>query len=65
MSDDGSAEVEYGQLMSGGGFQTFNSDPEIEQIYPMADRIKAGQRFGGKVYRRTIIVLQDWEEVSK
>ena len=29
----------------------------------LAQRIKAGQRFGGKVYRRQVIVVQDWTKV--
>ena len=59
------AVTEYGQLMSGGGFQTFNDSPEIEEIYPLAKRIEAGMRFGGHVYRRRIVVVEDWEEITE
>ncbi len=58
-------EIEHAQLMSGGGYHIRNNDPEIERIYPLAQWIKSGQRFGGKIYWRTIIVLRDWEEVPK
>lgn len=60
----GHATVEYGQLYSSGGFLTFNDSPEIEAIWPMADRIKAGRMHGGHVYRRTIVVISEWEEVT-
>jgi len=55
--------TEHGQLMSSGGYQIFSDSPEIENIFPMAGRIEAGKRFGGHVYRRRIVVLDDWEEV--
>ena len=55
--------TEHGQLVSGGGYQIFSDSPEIEAIFPMAGRIEAGKRFGGHVYRRRIVVLDDWEEV--
>ena len=54
--------VEHGQLMSGGGFHVRN--PEEEAVYPLALWIKHGQRHGGKIYTRKIIVLEDWEEVQ-
>ena len=57
--------TEHGQLVSGGGggWKIFSDSPEIEAIFPMAGRIEAGKRFGGHVYRRRIVVLDDWEEV--
>ena len=55
--------VEYAQMRSGGGFHVRNSDPEIEDIYPLEQWIKASQRFGGKVYQRRVVVLEDWAEV--
>jgi hypothetical protein len=57
--------TEHAQLMSGGGFHVWNTEPHIEEIYPLAEKIKAGQRFGGKVYRRRVIVVEDWEEVPR
>lgn len=56
--------IEYGQQMSGGGFRTFIDEPYIEEIYPLADRLEAGMRHGGHVYRRRIIVIEDWAEIS-
>jgi hypothetical protein len=56
---------EYGQLYSGGGYLTFNPSPEVEKIWPLADRLRAGMQHGGRVYRRAIIVLSDWEEITE
>jgi hypothetical protein len=56
--------VEHGQLMSGGGFQIRNGHPDIERIYPLRDWIRAEIRSGGKIYRRTIVVIEDWTEVK-
>jgi hypothetical protein len=55
--------VEHAYEMSGGGFHVWNTEPYIEEIYPLAQKIKASQRFGGKVYRRQVIVVEDWTEV--
>lgn len=61
---DAEPVTEHAQLMSGGGYHVRNSDPEIDEIYPLEQWIKAGQRFGGHVYRRRIIVLEDWTEIT-
>lgn len=61
---DAEPVTEHAQLMSGGGYHVRNSDPEIEDIYPLEQWIKAGQRYGGHVYRRRIIVLEDWTEIT-
>ena len=57
--------TEHGLLMSGGGMQVRNDAPEIEKIYPLEEWIVHNQRFGGKVYRRRVIVVEDWEEVAR
>ena len=62
-AEAGEVVTEHAQLMSGGGFHVWNTEPYIEEIYPLAEKIKAGQRFGGKVYRRRVIVVEDWTEV--
>jgi hypothetical protein len=56
--------TEHANLMSGGGCHVWNTEPYIEEIYPLALRIGHGQRFGGKVYRRRVIVVEDWAEVA-
>jgi hypothetical protein len=55
--------TEHAALLAGGSMQVFPDDPEIEDVYPLARRIRAKQRFGGQVYRRRIIVVEDWDEV--
>lgn len=62
-ASDGPIAIEHGLLMSGGGVQT-RADG-IEEIYPLADWIEHEQRFGGKVMRRRVIVVEDWTEVPR
>lgn len=54
---------EYGHQMAGGGYHVWNLLPELLKIYPLDERIEAGQRFGGVVAHRRILVLDDWEEI--
>lgn len=54
-------KYEYGQRYAGGGYLTFNDSPEILEIQSIATQIRYGQQFGGKVGRRRIIVVTDWE----
>jgi hypothetical protein len=56
--------TEHAHLMSGGGFHVWNTEPYIEKVYPLAQKIEHGQRFGGHVYRRRVIVVEDWTEVA-
>jgi len=62
---DGEPVVEYAILMSGGGMHVRPEDPEIEAVYPLEKWIPNQQRFGGRVYRRTVVVVEDWEEVPR
>lgn len=59
------ATVEHGIRMSGGGHHIRLDHPEIERIFPLADWIRANQRFGGKVDTRRIVVVADWTEVPR
>lgn len=61
----GPVVTEHAQLMSGGGYHVWNTEPYIEEIYPLAKKIEHGQRFGGRVYRRRVIVVEDWVEVPR
>jgi hypothetical protein len=56
--------TEYGEELTSGGYQTWNTEPYIERIYPLAEKIEAVTRLRGKVYRRRIIVVEDWTEVD-
>lgn len=57
--------IEHAVQMAGGGMHVRFDHPEIEEIFPLASWIKAQQRFNGKVYRRVITVVEDWEEVPR
>ena len=56
--------VEHAQLMSGGGMCVRNPHPDIDRIFPLAEWIDHHTRHGGKVYRRTVVVIEDWTEVK-
>lgn len=60
----GEPVTEYGILMSGGGFHIRSDDPEVEKIYPLAQWLPRQRRFGGHVYRRRVVVVEDWVEVG-
>jgi hypothetical protein len=55
--------TEYAIEMSGGGMHVRNPAPEIEKVYPLAEWIPHNQRDGGRVWRRRVIVVEDWELV--
>lgn len=55
--------TEHAIGMSSGDKQIRATYPRQEQIYPLEDWIEHNQRFGGKVYRRRVIVLDDWTEL--
>ena len=57
--------TEHANLMRGGGFHVWNTEPHILEIYPLAEQILHGQQEGGRVYRRRVIVVEDWEEVPQ
>ncbi len=60
---DGDVVTEYATGMSGGSMNIRPDDPDIEHAYPLTAWIEHRQRDGGKVYRRQVIVVEDWEEV--
>ena len=65
LADSGDVITEHANLMSGGGYHIWNTEPYILEIYPLEEHIEHGQRFGGKVYRRRVIVVEDWTEVRR
>lgn len=57
--------TEYGVLMSGGGYRLLDDSPEVERVAPLAARIGAEIRGNGNhVFRRRVIVIEDWAEVT-
>jgi hypothetical protein len=63
--DAAGAVTEHAIEMSGGGMHIRWDDPECERIYPLAQWIPAQRRHGGHVYRRRVVVVEDWEEVTE
>jgi hypothetical protein len=61
----GPVVTEHANQMSGGGFHVWNTEPYILEIYPLEEKIRHGQQHGGKVYRRRVIVVEDWREVPR
>lgn len=57
----GDVTTEHGERMSGGGFQVRSSAAYVERISPLADWIAHQQRLDGVVYRRRVVVVEDWE----
>ena len=61
----GEAVTEYAQLDKNGVFLVWDVPPEGEQRWPLAKRIKAARKFGGIIFRRRVIVVEGWEEVTE
>jgi hypothetical protein len=57
--------TEYGLIRKGGDVEVWNTEPSVEAVYPLAKRIANAVRNGGTVYRRRIIVVDDWAEVNE
>lgn len=55
--------TEHAVALVAGGMQVRSAGPDIERVYPLDVWIEHQQRHGSKVYRRTVIVVSDWEEV--
>lgn len=56
--------AEYGTQCKSGDRVVWDTAPYIEKVYPLAKRIEDGRLDGGRVYRRRIIVVDDWAEVA-
>ncbi len=63
-ADDRDVVTEHGLRLSSGGWQVRNSAGHIEAVYPLARWIEHERRHGA-VYRRRIIVVDDWAEVGE
>lgn len=56
--------AEYAVRMTDGGMHVRNPHPEIERIYPLQKWIEGQITVNrGHVYRRRVIILEDWTEV--
>jgi hypothetical protein len=56
--------TEYGLLMSGGGFHVRNTSDRTEDIYPVAEWAVAEIRTGAQVYRRKIVTVEIWTQIT-
>lgn len=65
MADIDKTITEYATEMSGGGMHIRYSDPEIERTNPLGEWIEQRQRRGIQVWRRRVIVMEDWVEVTE
>lgn len=65
MSTDPTEVVEYAIQMSGGGMHVRVSDPRVERVYPLALWIKHAHGNATQVYRRRVVVVEDWEVVTE
>lgn len=62
MSDE--IVTEHAQEYSGGNMLVWPNDPELYEIFPLELRLKSARLNGGKTWRRRVIVVSDWEEVT-
>lgn len=58
---DATPITEYALLLSGGGWKLRASG--AEEHYPLELWIEHGKRHGGRVAKRVVIVVEDWEEL--
>lgn len=56
--------TEYGTRYKSGEHQVWNTAPIFGKAYPLAEMIAERVSNGGKVYRRRLIVVDDWAEVD-
>lgn len=61
----GEAVTEYAQLDGNGVFLVWDSGPDAERRFPLAKRIRSARSAGGLIFRRRMIVVEDWEEVAE
>lgn len=64
MDEERNIKVEYAQRFTSGDMKVMSDDPEVEKIFPLAKRIVHAREFGGHVFKRTIIIVEDWTEVT-
>jgi len=59
------AITEHATQYSGGSMLVWNEADYVQEIWPTADKIRAEQENGGKVWVRKVIVVEDWTEVPR
>ena len=61
--DGGEVITEHAVRMTSGDVCVRNPHPDIERIYPLGVWIE-GQQRSTRVFRRRVIVVEDWVDVS-
>lgn len=61
----GEVSTEYAQLDGNGVFLVWDSSPDAESGFPLAERIRLARSYGGLIFRRRVIVAEDWEQVAE
>ena len=62
-ANDDEVVTEHAVAFKSGDMKIRCDAPEVEEVSPLAQWIVHKQRYGEKVYRRRVIVVDDWEEV--
>ncbi len=60
----GAPVTEHALAMSGGGYNVRCDAPEVEAVYPVGDWVADEIRNGAHVFRRKVIVVDGWEELT-
>lgn len=58
----GETKAEYGTAFKSGDMTVWHSDGF--EYYPLSKKIANERHSGGHVYRRLIMVIEDWKEVA-
>lgn len=45
--------------------QVLPTDTEVEKVYPMAKHLRHSMKYGGQVYRRRLLIIEDWTPVTE
>lgn len=45
--------------------QVLPSDTEVEKVYPVAKHLRHSMKYGGQVFRRRLVVIEDWTPVTE
>jgi hypothetical protein len=56
--------TEYANDLSG-GWHLWDTAPYMERVAPLVQRIEAARTSGFRIRRRTVIVVDDWTEVTE
>src|ERR1700691_2338427 len=56
--------AEHATEYAGGSMLVWNESPCVTRIYPTAEKIQHELAIGAKVWRRQILVVEDWTEIT-